>query len=80
MKKGLFIAAGMARRFRRPLLVAAVAGTVLGVACHFAGLTVSTMVNGMAGFLGALVAGVLARLRPTLRRLAAREWEVGRTP
>jgi hypothetical protein len=77
---GWFIAVGLARRFRKPLLVAAVAGTVLGVACYFAGLTVSTVVNGMAGFLGALVAGVLARLRPTLRRLAAREWDVGRVP
>jgi hypothetical protein len=31
---GWFVAAGLVRRFRKPLLVAAVAGTTLGVACY----------------------------------------------
>jgi hypothetical protein len=77
---GWFIAVGMARRFRKPLVVAAVAGTALAVACYLAGPAVSSLVNGVAGFAGALAAGMLARLRPLLRRLAAREWDVGRVP
>jgi hypothetical protein len=75
-----FIAAGMARRLRKPLIVAAAVGTALALACYLAGPAVSSLVNGVAGFLGALAAGALARVRPALRRLAVREWGVGRTP
>ena len=67
---GWFIAAGMVRRFRKPLLVAAAVGAALAVACYLAGPAVSSLVNGVAGFLGALVAGMLVRLRP----LAPRHW------
>jgi hypothetical protein len=77
---GGFVAAGVARRFRKPLLVATCVGTTLALACYMAGPTVSSLVNGVAGFLGALAAGVLARLRQTLRRLAVREWDVSRIP
>jgi hypothetical protein len=77
---GWFVAAGMARRFRKPLLVAAGVGTALAVACYLAGPAVSSLVNGVAGFAGALAAGALARLRPLLRRLAASEGGAGRVP
>lgn len=77
---GWFIAAGMARRFRKPLIVAAGVGAALAVACYLAGPAVSSLVNGVVGFAGALAAGMLARLRPLLRRLADREWDVGRAP
>jgi hypothetical protein len=75
---GWFVAAGFVRRFRNPLLVAVAAGTALGVACYFAGPTVSSVVNGLAGFLGALAGGLLARLRGVLRRAALQEWGMGR--
>jgi hypothetical protein len=77
---GWFIAVGMARRFRKPLLVAVAVGTALGVACYLAGPAVSSLVNAVAGFTGALVAGTLGRLRQSLRRLAIREWDVSRIP
>jgi hypothetical protein len=77
---GGFAAAGVVRRFRRPLLVAACVGTALALACYLAGPAVSSLVNGVAGFLGALAAGALARLRQALRRLAVREWDVSRIP
>jgi hypothetical protein len=77
---GGFVAAGVVRRFRRPLLVAACVGTALALACYLAGPAVSSLVNGVAGFLGALAAGALGRLRQALRRLAVREWDVHRIP
>jgi hypothetical protein len=40
----------------------------------------TSLVNGVAGFTGSLVVGILARLLPLLRRLAAGEWDVGRVP
>jgi hypothetical protein len=70
---GWFIAAGMVRRFRKPLIVAAVVGTALAVTCYVAGPAVSSLVNGVAGFLGALVAGMLGRLRRALDRAALLE-------
>jgi hypothetical protein len=73
---GGLVAAGFVRRFRNPLLVAVAAGIALGVACYLAGPTVSSVVNGLAGFVGALVAGVLGRLRGVLRRAAMQEWGV----
>jgi hypothetical protein len=66
---GWLVAAGFVRRFRNPLLVAVAAGTALGVACYFAGPTVSTVVNGVAGFVGALVGGMVVRLRRVLQRV-----------
>jgi hypothetical protein len=77
---GWFVAAGLVRRFRKPLFVAAAAGTALGVACYLAGPTVSSLVNGLAGFAGALAAGMLGRLRRVLRRAAQREWNFSRLP
>ena len=73
---GWFVAAGMVRRFRKPLLVAVAGGTTLGVVCYLAGPTVSSLVNGVAGFLGSLAAGGLARLR---RPSAATTWPSGAT-
>jgi hypothetical protein len=77
---GGFVAAGVARRFRTTLLVAACVGAGLALACYLAGPAVSSLVNGVAGFLGALAAGALARLRQALRHLAVREWDAGRIP
>jgi hypothetical protein len=76
---GWFVAAGLVRRFRKPLLVALTAGTTLGVVCYLAGPTVSSLVNG-PGFVGALVAGMLGRLRQVPRRTAMQEWGVSRVP
>jgi hypothetical protein len=75
---GWFIAAGMARRLRRPLLVAAAVGTALAVTCYLAGPTVSSVVNGLAGFVGALAAAMLDRLRRALHRAAFLEGHAGR--
>jgi phage tail tape-measure protein len=89
---GWFVAAGLVRRFRKPLLVAAAAGTALGVVCYLAGPTVPSLVcylagptvpslvNGVAGFLAALAAGSLGRLRRVLHRAAVREWGVSCIP
>jgi hypothetical protein len=77
---GCFLAARMICRFRKSLLLAAGVGTTLAVACYLAGPAVSSLVNGVVGFAATLAAEVLARLRPTLRRLEAREWDVGRAP
>jgi hypothetical protein len=74
------MAAGVARRLRKPLLVAACVGTALALACYLAGPAVSSLVNGVAGFLGALVAGALGRLRRVLRQAAAQGWGVHRIP
>jgi hypothetical protein len=75
---GWFVALGLVQRFRKPLLVVAGVGTALGVACYFAGPTVSSLVNGVAGFVGALVAGMLGRVRKALHRAALQEWGVSR--
>jgi hypothetical protein len=74
------VAAGLVRRYRRPLLVALAAGTALGVACYLAGPAVSSLVNGVAGFLAALAAGALGRLRRLLRQEDLRAWCVSRIP
>jgi hypothetical protein len=63
---GWHVTAGFVRRFRNPLLLAIAAGAALAVACHLAGPTVSSVVNGVAGFVGGLVAGMLGRLRRVL--------------
>jgi hypothetical protein len=77
---GWHMTAGFVRRFRRPLLVALAAGTALGVACYFAGPTVSSVVNGVAGFVGALVGGMLGRLRRVLQGVDLEGWDAGRVP
>jgi hypothetical protein len=77
---GWTVVVGFVRRFRKPLLVAIAAGTALGVACYFAGPTVSSLVNGFAGFVGGLVAGTLGRLRRVLQRADLQEWDVSRVP
>jgi hypothetical protein len=75
---GWFVAAGMVRRFRKPLVVAAAVGTALAVTCYLAGPAVSSAVNGLAGFAGALAAGMLGRLRRALDRAALPEDYAGR--
>jgi hypothetical protein len=77
---GWTVAAGFVRRFRNPLLVAIAGGTALAVACYFAGPTVSTVVNGVAGFAGALVGGMLGRLRRVLQRVDLEWWDVNSVP
>jgi hypothetical protein len=77
---GWLVAAGFVRRFRNPLLIALAAGTTLGVACYFAGPTVSSVVNGVAGFVGALMGGMLGRLRRVLQRVDLKWWDVNSVP
>jgi hypothetical protein len=64
----------LARRYRKPLLAALAVGTAVGLGCYLAGPTVSSAVSGLAGFVGALVAGTRDRLR---RMLSAEEWGGG---
>jgi hypothetical protein len=77
---GGFVAAGVARRFRKPLLVAACVGTALALTCYLAGLTVSSVVNGVAGFVGVLAGSLLVRLRRILQRVDLEGWDVSRIP
>jgi hypothetical protein len=77
---GGLVAAGVARRFRRPLLVAACVGTALALACYLAGPAVSSLVNGVAGFVGALAGSLLGRLRRILQRVDLEGWDVSRIP
>ena len=64
----------LARRYRKPLLVAMAVGTAVGLGCYLAGPAVSSAVSGLAGFVGSLVAGTRDRLR---RMLAGEEWGGG---
>jgi hypothetical protein len=75
-----FVTAGLLRRFRRPIMVAAVSGLLLGIGCYLAGPTVASTVSGVAGFAASLTAGTLGRLRRILRQAALQEWSVGRLP
>ncbi len=75
-----FVARSLARRFRRVLLVAVLSGLVVGLGCYLAGPAVASAVSGLAGFIGTLAAGLLARLRRVLRRAALPEWYAGRLP
>jgi hypothetical protein len=58
----------LARRYRKPLLVALAVGAAVGLGCYLAGPAVSSAVSGLAGFVGALVAGTLSRLRRMLEK------------
>jgi hypothetical protein len=53
----------LARRYRKPLLAALAVGATVGLGCYLAGPAVSSAVSGLAGFVGALLAGALGRLR-----------------
>jgi hypothetical protein len=64
----------LARRYHKPLLVALAVGTAVGLGCYLAGPAVSSVVSGLAGFVGSLVAGTPSRLR---RTLAGEEWSGG---
>jgi hypothetical protein len=75
-----FVAAGLVRRFRRPLLVATASGLVIGLGCYLAGPAVASAVSGLAGFTASLAAGTLARLRRVLRRAVVQEWSIDRLP
>ena len=77
---GWFGAMDLVRRFRKPLLVALASGTAIGVLCYLAGPTVSSLVNGLAGFFAALTAGALGRVRRLFHRAALTEWTVSRLP
>jgi hypothetical protein len=75
-----FVAVGLLRRFRNPLLVATAGGLVIGLGCYLAGPAVASAVSGLAGFVASLDAGAPGRLRRLLRRAALREGYVGRLP
>ena len=74
------VAAGLVRRFRKPLVVALASGIVIGLGCYLAGPAVASTVSGLAGFTASLAASVMGRLRQVLRRAALQEWYVGRLP
>jgi hypothetical protein len=75
-----FVAAGLVRRFRRPLLVLAAAGTAIGVAVYVAGPAVSSLAGAVAVFAAALAAGVALRLRRLLRDIGWGEAGVSAAP
>jgi hypothetical protein len=56
----------LARRYRKPLLMALAVGTAVGLGCYLAGPAVSSVVSGFTGFIGSLVASLLSRLRRML--------------
>jgi hypothetical protein len=56
----------LARRFRKPLLIAAGVGTAVGLGCFFAGPLVASVVSGVVGFAGSLAVGALNALRRVL--------------
>jgi hypothetical protein len=70
----------LARRFRRPLLIALASGMVIGVGCYLAGPMVASTVSGLAAFAGSLAGSVLGRVRRILRRAAMQKWYLGRVP
>ena len=57
------MAPSLMNRFRRPLSTALASGTFPGVLCYLGGPTVSSLVSGIGGFIGSLVATALNRLR-----------------
>ena len=75
-----FVAAGLVRRFRTPLLVLATAGTAIGVAVYVAGPAVSSLAGAAAVFVAALAAGATLRLRRLLRDIGRGEGGVSAAP
>jgi hypothetical protein len=71
--KGVMVLS-LARHFRKPLLIAVVIGTLLGVGCFFAGPAVSSVVSGFAGFIMSLAASAMNRLRRMLMGDEMEDW------
>jgi hypothetical protein len=77
---GWLVAAGLVRRFRRPLLAVAAVGAALGVAGYLAGPAVLSLAGAAAVFVAALAAGATLRLRRLLRDVGWGEGGVGAAP
>jgi hypothetical protein len=75
-----FVVRSLAKRFRRPLLVALASGLVIGLGCYLAGPAVASTVSGLAGFAGTLAASLGGRLRRVLSGAELREWYIARMP
>src|SRR5262249_5379511 len=60
------LALHLARRLRRPLVIAAGVGLLVGVGCDYAGPVVSSAVSGAAGFAASLAAAGLRAVRRAL--------------
>jgi len=71
---GTKTALSMARHFRKPLVIAVVIGTLIGVGCFFAGPTVASLVSGLAGFITSLAASAMNRLRRMLMSDELEDW------
>ena len=77
---GWLVAAGLVRRFRRPLLAVAAVGAALGVAGYLAGPAVLSLAGAAAVFVAALAAGATLRLRRLLRDVGSGEGGVSAAP
>ena len=63
---GVVVAAVLAYRYRRALVIALAVGTLIGLGCYLAGPGVASFVSGVAGFIGSLIASALNHLRRVL--------------
>jgi hypothetical protein len=63
---GVVVTAVLAYRYRRALVIAVMAGTMIGLGCYLAGPAVASFVSGVAGFIGSLVASALNHIRRVL--------------
>jgi hypothetical protein len=63
---GVVVAAVLAYRCRRALVIAVIVGTLIGVGCYLAGPAIASFVSGLAGFVGSLVASALNHIRRLL--------------
>jgi hypothetical protein len=63
---GVVVAAVLAYRYRRALVIAVMVGTLIGLGCYLAGPAVAAFVSGLAGFVGSLVASALNHIRRIL--------------
>jgi hypothetical protein len=72
------VALSVARRFRGALLIALAVGTLVGLGCYLGGPAVSSVVSGLGGFVSALAASVLGRLRRMMAADQPREWRFPR--
>ena len=68
------VALSVARRFRGALLIALAVGTLVGLGCYLGGPAVSSVVSGLGGFVSALAASVLGRLRRMMAADELKEW------